>query len=183
MIPTTVPPGIEVRPYRLGDAAALFEVVDGDREHLRRYLHWVDATESATDAARFVRFAVETAEAGKAIHCGLFDGEAQIGGVGAGLIPVDRTADIGYWITSRWQGRGIVTAAVSELLEELFEVRDIHRVSIRAATENHRSQAVPQRLGFTHEGRQRDAGWIRDRVHDYEVYALLAHEWRAARDA
>ncbi len=43
---------------------------------------------------------------------------------------------------------------------------------------NTRSRAIPERLGFTQEGKLRQMGYTRDGLADYVIYGLLADEWR-----
>jgi ribosomal-protein-serine acetyltransferase len=44
---------------------------------------------------------------------------------------------------------------------------------IACGVENKRSQAIPQRLGFTHEGTARQAEWLYDHFVDHQIYSLL----------
>ena len=52
------------------------------------------------------------------------------------------------------------------------------RVEIRAAQENARSRAIPERLGFTQEGTLRQVERVGDRYLDNVVYAMLAEDWK-----
>jgi ribosomal-protein-serine acetyltransferase len=54
-----------------------------------------------------------------------------------------------------------------------------NRVVIACASKNQRSRAIPERLGFTHEGVAREAEWLYDRFVDSEIYALLNREWNS----
>ena len=50
-------------------------------------------------------------------------------------------------------------------------------MEIRAATDNRRSRAIPERLGFREEGVEREVERIGTRYNDLVVYGLLAPEW------
>lgn len=54
------------------------------------------------------------------------------------------------------QGQGIITRSVSALLNYLFETLNINRVEIQCAVNNHKSIAIPERLGFVNEGVKRE---------------------------
>lgn len=97
---------------------------------------------------------------------------------------VDRDAEIGWILRAGLSGHGYASEAVAELLRHLFEDRALHRVHAEIFTANHASVALAVRLGMRLEGVRREGalhrtrGWIDD-----ASYALLAHEWRAMRDA
>ena len=73
-------------------------------------------------------------------------------------------------------GRGLVTKAAKRVVAHLFEAEQLHRLEMQCGTENVRSRAVPERLGFTLEGVRRQSHWITDRFIDHAVYGLLADE-------
>jgi ribosomal-protein-serine acetyltransferase len=52
------------------------------------------------------------------------------------------------------------------------------RVEVRAAPENARSRAIPERLSFTQEGTLRQVERVGDRYLDNVIYAMLAEDWR-----
>jgi len=54
----------------------------------------------------------------------------------------------------------------------------LHRVEIRCAAENAKSNAVPRRLGFKLEGTHREAELLNGRYRDLLIYAMLQSEWR-----
>lgn len=83
------------------------------------------------------------------------------------------STSIGYWLAESAQGRGTMTRAVQALVDHAFRVWRLHRVEIRAAVDNTRSRAIPERLGFTQEGVLRAAERIGDRYADQVVYARL----------
>jgi RimJ/RimL family protein N-acetyltransferase len=56
-------------------------------------------------------------------------------------------------------------------------------LTIRAALENVRSRAIPQRLGFREEGVLREAERVGDGYLDIVVYSMLGTEWRSSADA
>ena len=53
----------------------------------------------------------------------------------------------------------------------------MNRVTIQCATENTRSRAIPERLGFTFEGIVRETEWLYDRYVDHALYGLLRSEY------
>lgn len=61
-------------------------------------------------------------------------------------------ADIGYWLGESYQGQGLMTAAIEQLVKFTFEQWRVKRVEIHCGTNNLKSRAIPERLGFVNEG-------------------------------
>lgn len=161
-------------------AAEVFALVDRNRDHLRPWMPWVDGTVTPADTAAFLKFVRAEYAAGRAFHCNLMYRGTICGGMG--LNRIDRAhdkAELGYWISADHAGRGIVTRATHALTESAFRDLGLHRVAIRAAVDNVRSRAVPERLGFAFEGVLRGHERIGDRYLDHASYAALSGEWQA----
>lgn len=74
---------------------------------------------------------------------------------GSGLHRIDWSVpkfEIGYWVRTGFGGQGYITEAVAGITDFAFNTLGARRVEIRCDANNVRSAAVPQRLGFTHEG-------------------------------
>jgi ribosomal-protein-serine acetyltransferase len=69
---------------------------------------------------------------------------------------------------------------VRALVDHAFAGWGLNRVEIRAALENARSRAIPERLGFKKEGVLREAERLGERFVDHALYAVLASEWEHA---
>jgi len=159
-------------------AEELFRLVDENRPRLRQWLPWVDSTLAAEDTREFIRRSLEQHEKGESLVAGIWHAGSLAGVVSfVSINPVARSAMIGYWLSPQQEGKGIMTRACEALIDYGFGELGLNRIVIRAATDNLRSQAVPQRLGFTREGVERQSEWLNDRFLDMIVYSMLRGEW------
>lgn len=94
-----------------------------------------------------------------------------------------RVGEIGYWVDAAFEGQGLVTRAVTAVLDQAFGPTGLERVELRTGTDNARSRSVARRLGFAEEGLLREAVTFPDGQRDDDViYGLLAREWLKRRD-
>jgi ribosomal-protein-alanine N-acetyltransferase len=82
-------------------------------------------------------------------------------------------AEIGYALSSDFQGRGIMAAALGVLLPDLFLRTTVERIEARCALGNVGSQRVLEKLGFVREGLLRAYFALHGRRVDHHLYALL----------
>jgi ribosomal-protein-serine acetyltransferase len=163
-------------------AAALYTLTDANRQHLRQWLPWVDATRSVADTATFITSSLQQFAAGKGFKAGIWYQGRLCGMIGHHeMSPANRATSLGYWLAADYQGKGIMTACCRAVVSHAFAELKLHRIVIRCAVENRRSRAIPERLGFACEGIARQAEWLYDHFVDIAVYALLHPETADSR--
>ena len=92
----------------------------------------------------------------------------------------DKTAEIGWLLDPRFQGRGYAAEASSLLLDLAFGELGLHRVYAELDPRNAASVALCLRLGMRHEAHFREHMWFKGDWADTGIYAILEHEWRGA---
>ena len=88
--------------------------------------------------------------------------------------------EIGFALSSPFQGCGIMPRAVGLLLPELFLASSLYRVEARCSVDNHASQRVLESTGFTREGKLRGYFVLADRRVDHYLYSLTRDEFLPA---
>ncbi len=183
MLERALAEGVRLRLPEESDARELAAAVDANRAHLDPWMPWTRGYSEA-GALAWIRAARRQIADNRGIQT-LVEVDGRIAGT-LGTPAVDwvhRSMAIGYWLTGDVVGRGIMTSAVTVLIDHAVDTWGVERIEIRAGTENHRSRAVPERLGFAFEGVARRAERVGTRVLDHAVYGLLAEEWRARRSS
>lgn len=91
-------------------------------------------------------------------------------------------AEIGYWLGKEFVGKGIMTRATKAITDYAFANWDVNRVYLGIATNNPRSYAIAERLGFTLEGTLRQNEKINGEWVNLRLYTMLKDEWTASQD-
>jgi RimJ/RimL family protein N-acetyltransferase len=91
--------------------------------------------------------------------------------------------DVAYWLLPEFRGEGYATEALSLLLGHAFEELGLHRLTAKVFEGNGDSQALLERVGFVHEGTQREAHFSGGEYRDVFRYGLLASEFAGGSDA
>ncbi len=155
-------------------AKYLFELVDAQREFLAKWLDWVDKSNRPEDMYPHMIKSSETTNGNYYI---VLDNKI-IGVISfVEFSEKHKFAEIGYWLSKDYNGRGIMTSAVKMLEKFAFEVLGMNRVVIKADFENKKSRAIPERCGYKEEGVLRQTRILRGRVRDIVVYSKLKSEW------
>jgi len=83
------------------------------------------------------------------------------------------TAEIGYYISEEYWGRGITTEAVKQTCEYVFANSDIIRIFAEPFSHNAASCRVLEKAGFRSEGILRQNAVKNDKIVDMKMYALI----------
>jgi ribosomal-protein-serine acetyltransferase len=160
-------------------AEALMRIVTEQNTYLLPWLPWVKKTGNSKDLRRMLRNFEAFNQGGQQFTTFIFFDHLLAGSIG--LMRIDRThrrGEIGYWLRQELQGRGIITRCCRWLIPYAFDQLLLHRLEIRVPSHNERSLAIPQRLGFRHEGTLRQYLQLDGRFHDMEVFGLLKEDGR-----
>ncbi|HTP13009.1 MAG TPA: GNAT family protein [Bacteroidota bacterium] len=164
------------------DALPLFNVIDRNRVYLRQWLPWLDTSKSPVDTLNFIRTTLDQFANNDGFAAGIWYENAVVGTIGFHRVDwLNRSVEIGYWLSADCQGKGIVTRSCIAFIEYAFSEWHLHRVQIRCAVGNARSCKIPERLGFVQEGMQRHAEFLYDHYADLIIYGMLENEWKAKR--
>lgn len=178
MQPIEVSERTYLRPFEAADAEELHALIESNRDYLARWLPWA-GQQTPTDTERFIQRAQAQLESDDGFQAALVRDGRIAGAVGYPTVDWShRRTSIGYWLSEDCQGRGTMTAAVRVLVAHALDVWNLNRVEIRVATENRRSRAIPERLGFREEGTLRQAERVGERYLDTVLYGLVASDWQ-----
>jgi RimJ/RimL family protein N-acetyltransferase len=86
--------------------------------------------------------------------------------------------ELGYALSTEWQGRGVMTVALGRLLDDLFSSTRLERLEARCAVDNHASRRVLEKCGFRREGTLRGYFRLAGRRVDNHLYAMLREDAR-----
>jgi len=161
-------------------AQDIFDLVGRNRELFRTWLEWVDSSKSIDDTKAFINHELQNYANHICINCMIFYNNKLVGNVG--LLGMRKGYGIkrgvlGYWLDADFHGKGVMRRAVKKMIEIGFEHYDLDKIKLRCAVLNNRSCNVAQKLGFTHEGLQRDEIKVNSKIMDVNVYAILKRDW------
>ena len=86
-------------------------------------------------------------------------------------------AEIGYCIGSPWWHRGIVTEALTAVIEYLFTQVGMNRLAARHDPNNPHSGGVMRKCGMKYEGTNRACDRNNQGICDAAQYAILRSDW------
>lgn len=173
MFPHRVNESIALRLLQNHHAEELFALTDRNRFHLRNWLPWLDEVTTVEHSREFIRTSLQAFTESAVFACGIWYREHLCGVIGYNFIDWNtRTAYPGYWLSEDHQHLGIMTGCCRALIRHAFDEYRLDTLVIHVATGNHRSQAIPDRLGFTREGIRPQAEWLYDRHVDHTINVL-----------
>ena len=135
-----------------GDVDDLFALTDANREHIGKWLPWVENVNSPEDSKKFIASLLQDRKGGTTLGYGIFVNDELVGHISLMHLSDDKDPEIGYWISSGASGKGITTAAANKLTDFGFSVLRLPKIVIKARPENIASNKVAEKLGYILDG-------------------------------
>lgn len=129
-------------------AIDLYQAIAHDRVSLGKWLPWAYQMKSAQDEASFIQTIQE-----KMIKDRMVVLTILVNGEPSGMIDLhnlvkNQKGEIGYWLSSTYQGRGIVTNSVLKLCQYAFSELNLQYIDLIVAVENGKSARVARNADF-----------------------------------
>ena len=178
MLTLTVNKDTILKDLELETANDLFNLINLNRSHLRKWLTWVDDTKYLEDTIDYIQ---------SVLSGDMFNGryvlEIWYCNSLAGVIDlhngdkINMIIEIGYWLAEKYQGAGIMTESCRACINYAFIDLGFNRVVIKCAVANNKSRAIPERLHFTFEGIEREGQNLNGEYTDLMVFSMLKKDW------
>lgn len=179
-----------LRPYQRGDGAAWSQLRRANEGWLAQWEPtppggtWWDLNSPAAYRAVY-RDLRSSARSGIAMPFAVClrgpDGDRLVGQITLGNI-VRRalcSAYAGYWVDSRFAGRGIIPTALALVVDHAFRYGGLHRIEVNIRPENAASRRVVEKLGFREESYLMRYLHIDGAWRDHIGYAVTAEDLAA----
>ncbi|HYV18775.1 MAG TPA: GNAT family protein [Verrucomicrobiae bacterium] len=177
--PTIELKGARLRPLRAADAQAFHDYLsDPDVTELTSYPlitmpmveGMIDRAESRWAAGDLSKWGLALAHDDRLIGtCGFVDWS-----------PPHRWAELAYDLARPQWGTGLMSQAVTAVLDWIFRQDLVDRVHAFVRADNARSERLLERHRFVREGRLRSFRICRGEPHDFDLYSLLRQDWKPA---
>lgn len=171
---------LRLESIKMSMANTIFETINNERSFLRKWLPFVESTKKLSDTEQFIKSVIRQKNSRKDEIYTIWYKEEFAGLIGFKETDwINRKTELGYWISEKMQGKGIVSKAVNELLRFSFQKLKMNRVQIKVAVGNEKSSKIPKRLRFQFEGIEREGEFHSGKYFDLEVYSKLKKEYHS----
>jgi ribosomal-protein-serine acetyltransferase len=139
---------VELQPLKSSHAEVLFQLIESDRQTLSRYLYWVDMIQNVEDTRHhYIEQRLSRTNYGS--HWFIITDEKHAAGViGVKSINLEsRSAELGYWLHSKYSGRGIMTQSIEKTIDWLQQSHGVKAIEIQCYRENTASSQLALRIG------------------------------------
>ena len=167
-----------IRPYRESDVPAAWDAICESRTALERWMPWCHSSYSIDDCRSWIEAQIPAFARGTAFEFAIVSpDDGYMGGCGLNrLDPLNRRANLGYWVRTSAIRRGVATRAVRELRDWAFEHTPLIRLEVVVAVGNVASEGVATRAGATREGVLRSRLLLHGVVHDAIMFSFVGAE-------
>ncbi len=172
---------IILRKYRIDYVPLLFEAaIESRGGEFSRWMPWCHGNYTFAESESFIAKSIENWKNKTEYNFAIFEAQNNkfAGGVSLNLFNYERgSANLGYWVRTSSQNRGVANAAAQLLAKSGFEELNLNRIEIAAAVENHVSQKTAEKSGATREGILRQLLSIGGKQHDAVMFSFIREDF------
>ena len=162
----------ELRKWRLSDAKELAAALN-NRHILNNLRDGLPFPYTEQDAAEYIT-AIRSADENDTFAYAITAEDHVIGSIGAfrqGNIH-RQTAELGYYLAEEYWGQGVMSGAIRQLCDIVFQTTDILRVYAEPFSYNAGSRRALEKAGFGYEGLMKSNAVKNGKVVDMALYSL-----------
>ena len=167
-----------LRGIRLSDAKSMLEYRSNPK--IYEFQYWKPKTLQDVEDFICTKISIMPNIPNTWYQVGIFSKESNelVGDIGIHFIESDNLeVEIGYTLSTRYQGRGYATEAIISVISYLFDNFNKHRIIASVDPENTKSIALLERIGLRKEAHFKKSIWFNEKWADDIVYAILEEEW------
>jgi ribosomal-protein-serine acetyltransferase len=169
-------PEIILRPFEKGDADSFAAAARESVASVGRWMSWCHDGFSVDEAHAWFATCAQTGIEGTGFEFGVFgpDGKELLGGAGLNQFNWQHNlANLGYWVRTTHQRRGIATGVALALAKFGFETLSLGRIEIVTAVGNEASESVARKIGARFECIARNRLVLHGKSVAARVYSLV----------
>jgi [ribosomal protein S5]-alanine N-acetyltransferase len=181
VFPTLETERLLLREFTFEDAEDVFRIFS--QEEVTRF-HNLETMTSVSEAERLLAARIALYEHGLGVRWAITEKDHPEKAVGScGLFSLNRafrSAEVGYDLHPDFWNNGLVTEAVTAVLDYGYSHHffyPLNRVEAVTDPAHYVSIHVLRKLGFTEEGIRREYGFWKGRFHDLRAFSLLRRDW------
>ena len=175
--PTLETARLTLRTPEIDDAEDIFEYAK--KPNVTRYLTW-EPHKSMSDTLEYINMVSNKIKKDEAGEWGIQLKETGkiIGSIGFVLYDQNSSCgELGYVIAEEYWGQGIMTEAISRVIQFAFENMGLQRVEAVHYPENPASGRAMQKAGMFYEGLLRSKAFAKGKYWDLMIYAITKNDY------
>ncbi len=159
-------------------AEQIFAIVSAEQDYLNEWLPWPSSqTDIKIVTAAFRDMLLSYADQ-KSLTCAIIYKGDLCGVAGFNSIDIPlKKALIGYWLSEKFQGNGIMSRTVAYYIRHGFEDMGLEKIETAHAIGNIASQKVIKKVGFIKEGTVKNAENLHGKIVDHIIYGIMKSDW------
>ena len=181
MMPTIRTKRLTLRAAKMSDAEDLYEYSRDPA--VAKHVLW-DAHTSIHQTRAYIRYLIRQYKNGQpsSFVISITETGKVVGTIGFMWIQQEnRSAELGYSLSRAYWNQGIMTEALTALLDFGFLKLNLNRIEAQHESDNPASGRVMAKAGMSFEGRLRQRIYNKGRFADVDLYSILRQEYMSRK--